>query len=76
MEEYHAHVVHVYVVDGLGGAEPRGLRSSRYYAVQGPIFCLIFECESCVRVDVVEHECTLSFEIPLFSRSLAHSVPL
>lgn len=42
---------------------------------QGPIFSLIFKCESCMRVDVVEHECTLSFEIPLFSRSLAHSVP-
>lgn len=28
-----------------------------------------------MRVDVVQHECTLSFEILLFSRSLAHSVP-
>lgn len=35
----------------------------------------LFKCESCMRVDVVEHERTLSFEIPLFSRNLAHSVP-
>ena len=28
VEGYHAHVVHVYVVDGQGGAKPRGLQSS------------------------------------------------